>query len=382
MAVRSALVLCFLLAGSAGAVKVTPVQKVLELLTGMVEKGKKEKHEEQVQFAAYKQFCDDTGVEKTRAIAEANEMIEKLTADIAKYEEDAATLTKEIAKHDDDIATWQGDIKASTKVRQIENDDYLATHKNYDESIYALKKGIQTLQAENKDTAQASMLQLSEMASLPEEPRRVLNAFLAQGEEDLSVLSVDQPAANAREFASQGLVDMLKKLIEKFSDEQTELEKAEVAAKQAFELLIQDLNTYVETATKARIEKTESKTAALEAAGDAKSDLSDTTTTRDDDSKYLSDLTATCEQKSAAFEERQKLRAGEIEAVEKAIEILSGSAVAGAAETHLPALLQGKPALAQLRSAAQNPAQLQVAAFLNDAGQRIHSRILKVLAMR
>ena len=30
----------------------------------MAEKGKKEKHEEQVQFAAYKQFCDDTTEEK------------------------------------------------------------------------------------------------------------------------------------------------------------------------------------------------------------------------------------------------------------------------------------------------------------------------------
>jgi hypothetical protein len=40
--------------------KVTPVQKVVELLGGMLEKGKKEKHDEQVQFAAYKQFCDDT----------------------------------------------------------------------------------------------------------------------------------------------------------------------------------------------------------------------------------------------------------------------------------------------------------------------------------
>merc|ERR1719321_1073918 len=140
---------------------VTPVQKVLTLLNGMVEKGKKEKHDEQVTFAAYKQFCDDTSVEKTRAIAEANEQIDKLTADIEKYEEHAAQLGVEITKHDDDIATWQGDLKASTKVRQIENDDYLATHKNYDESIYALKKGIQTLQAENKDTAQASMFQLS-----------------------------------------------------------------------------------------------------------------------------------------------------------------------------------------------------------------------------
>jgi len=51
--------------------KVTPVQKVIESLSGMLEKGKAEKHYEQVQFAAFKQFCDDTTVEKKRAIAEA-----------------------------------------------------------------------------------------------------------------------------------------------------------------------------------------------------------------------------------------------------------------------------------------------------------------------
>merc|ERR1719262_1624500 len=106
---------------------VTPVQKVIQLLNGMVEKGKKEKADEQKQFAAYKQFCDDTTVEKQRAIKEANEMIEVLQADIQKYEEDAAQMAKEIAKHDDDISTWEGDFKASSKVRQIEHSDYVAT---------------------------------------------------------------------------------------------------------------------------------------------------------------------------------------------------------------------------------------------------------------
>merc|ERR1711968_430038 len=110
-----------------------------------VEKGKKEKHVEQVQFAAYKQFCDDTTVEKQRAIKEANEMIEMLQADIEKYEADAAQLAKEIAQHDEDISTWEGDFKAATKVREIENTDYVATHKDYTESIDALDEGIATL---------------------------------------------------------------------------------------------------------------------------------------------------------------------------------------------------------------------------------------------
>merc|ERR1712100_684524 len=92
----------------ANASTVTPVQKVIQLLNGMVEKGKKEKHEEQVQFAAYKQFCDDTTVEKKRAIEEANEQIEVLKADIEKYTATAAKLTKEIAEHDEDISVWEG----------------------------------------------------------------------------------------------------------------------------------------------------------------------------------------------------------------------------------------------------------------------------------
>ena len=44
----------------------------------MLEKGKQEKHDEQVQFAAYKQFCDGTTVEQERAIKEANEANEAI----------------------------------------------------------------------------------------------------------------------------------------------------------------------------------------------------------------------------------------------------------------------------------------------------------------
>merc|ERR1719327_1890837 len=104
-------------------------------MEGMLAKGKKEKHDEQVQFAAYKQFCDDTSVEKTRAIAEANDKIKVLKADIQAYTAKAAKLTKEIAELEEDISIWQGDIKAATKVREIEKADYDAMHKDYSESV-------------------------------------------------------------------------------------------------------------------------------------------------------------------------------------------------------------------------------------------------------
>jgi len=375
--------LVFMFIGASHASAVTPVQKVIQLLNGMVEKGKKEKHEEQVQFAAYKQFCDDTTVEKQRAIKEANEMIEILQADIQKYEADAAQLAKEIAKHDEDISTWEGDFKAASKVREIEHTDYVATHKDYTESIDALDEGIATLKKQAHDVKQAaaSLMQVSASNIIPAESKKVIDAFLAQDPDDEN-LAVAAPEANAYEFQAQGIVDMLTKLAGKFEDERTDLEKEETNARHAFEMLSQDLKAQIGQATSARTEKSEAKAKALQSSADAKGDLQDTTTTRDDDSKYLADLTATCEQKSSDFAARQQLRAEEIAAVEKAIEILSSGAVSGASEKHLPQLIQKSSSLAQLRTVATNPNQLRVASYLKEQASRINSRVLSALSMR
>merc|ERR1719326_846007 len=146
--------------GDAGESKVTPVQKVIQLMEGMIAKGKKEKHDEQVQFAAYKQWCDNTQREKQTAIEEANEMIEVLKADIQKYTADIELLSKEIAKHEEDIAVWNGDTEAATKVREIERTDYDAAHKDYSESIDALNRAIAVLKKQSYDRKQAALLQL------------------------------------------------------------------------------------------------------------------------------------------------------------------------------------------------------------------------------
>merc|ERR1719174_1694781 len=153
---------------SAHASEVTPVQKVIQLMEGMLEKGKKEKHEEQVQFAAYKQFCDDTTVEKKRAIEEAEETIGVLKADIQKYTADAAQLTKEIAGLDEDISIWTGDIKAATSVREIEKGDYDAMHKDYSESVDALQRAIAVLKKQSHGRKQkASLLQVRSLNLVP-----------------------------------------------------------------------------------------------------------------------------------------------------------------------------------------------------------------------
>ena len=169
--------LALLAAGVVSASEVTPTQKVVELLNGMADKGKKEKHDEQVQFAAYKQFCDDTTVEKERAIKEANERMEKLEADIAKFKSDAKKLAKEIAKHDKDIATWSGDKSAASKVRQIEAGDYATLHQDYSESIDALGRAVQVLKTQNYDRKQAAEMLIQLSAIVPEENKQAVSSL-------------------------------------------------------------------------------------------------------------------------------------------------------------------------------------------------------------
>merc|ERR1719164_352192 len=220
------------------------------------------------------------------------------------------------------------------------------------------------------------------MSLIPAEAKKTIDAFLQTSGDDEG-LAVSAPEANAYEFQSSGVVEMLEKLNDKFIDERTTLEKEEMNSKHAYDMLMQDLNAQTAQAQQDRDEKAESKAKTLQAKADAEGDLKDTTTTRDEDQKYLDELVATCEQKASDFESRQQLRADEIVAIEKAIEIISSGAVAGNAEKHLPTLVQTQgAALAQLRADARSPTQARVAQYLQEQGRHLNSRVLSALAVR
>jgi len=360
---------------------VTPVQKVIQLLQDMAAKGKAEKADEAVKFSAYKQFCDDTATSKQNAIKEANAMIETLQADIQKAESDAAVLTQQIAELDADIAAWNADKKAATEVRTSDKDDYRLTHKDYTESIDALGRAIIILKRQAHDREQDSaLLQVTKMARVPETVKRTIASFLATDSEVVQdPMSVSAPQANAYEFQSGGVVEMLEQLEDKFKDERNTLEKEEMQAKHAFEMQIQDLVDQIEGATKTRGRHAVTKSQREQSAAEAKGDLADTTQSRDEDSEYLSSLVAQCGQKSQDFESRQQLRAEELEAIQKAIEILASGSVSGMADKHLPAMVQSF-ALRAAKSA--SPLQKNVANFLQSRAEQLQSRILSMVAAK
>jgi len=161
---------------------------------------------------------------------------------------------------------------------------------------------------------------LQRLSLIPDDAKRTIDAFLATGAQ--TKMDEAAPEANAYESQSGGILDMLEKLIREFVDERTTLEKEETESLQAFEMLMSDLDSQIKNAN-ALLEKAKAdKTKALKDKAAAEGEMADTVTVRDEDQKFLDDTSATCAQKASDFEERQKLRQEEIEAIEKAIEII------------------------------------------------------------
>merc|ERR1719324_382315 len=137
----------------------------------------------------------------------------------------------------------------------------------------------------------------------------------------------------------------------------------------------------MEHATEERDAKTTLKAERVEDGAAAEADVTETTATMNGDKKYLGDLVAQCEQKSMDFDSRQQMRKEELEALTKAIEIMSDGAVSGNAEKHLPTLMQRKRSLGLRRSAGKAPlSQRRVSVFLAEHARKVESRLLAQVA--
>merc|ERR1719436_1883799 len=167
--VLTALVVILGAVPNVSAATATPITKVLELMNDMLAKGIAEKKEEEVKFSAFDQWCTDTKRTKQDEIDAGNAKIAELKATIAKHAAKIRKLTDRIEELDEDVARWQKDTQAATEVRKQENEDYVATLQDYQESLDALDEAIKVLRAQAASTPQEeALLRVSSMKNLPQ----------------------------------------------------------------------------------------------------------------------------------------------------------------------------------------------------------------------
>jgi len=383
-----ALLLGILSSEARTATDVTPLGKVIQMLEEMAAKGQAEKESEEVKFAAFSTWCQTQTKVKTDEIKQGEDNMEMQSATIQKADARIRSLSDRVYELEEDVSRWNADKKSATTVRSKENEDYKATAQDYTESLDALTEAIIVLKKRMSNVAQADLIQtvakVHSLRLVPIKTKKALSAFLQQNQPE--ELSVEAPEANAYEFQSGGVIEMLEKLKVEFMSKKTELDKEELNAQHAYEQIMQMLNDSVENAQHEISAKRKGTAEAQQLKAETQGDLKQTTSDKDEDIKYKQELVSLCKSKTADFESRQKLRGDEISALKQAVEIMKSQGVKGAADKNLPALLQyhqeRKSSFAQLRSSQTNPLQERISIFLADRAKSIDSRLLSLVSQR
>merc|ERR1719506_2616824 len=382
--------LLWLLVASAAAV--TPVQKVITMMEEMSAKGAAEKAAEIETYKKYVKFCDKTTFEKGVAIRDGKLAVEQGTAAAGKAKADAEAAADKIVELQGNIKSWAVQKAEEKKQRDIEHEDYEGEHTEFTENIDALSDAMAVIAASTQPVS--ALLQDSNSDLMASWERLTQKLPSTERQQFMSLLQEDEvgagaPAGNAFESSSGGVQDAVGKLKERIEGKRADLEKEETDSKYAFETLVGQLDLNSEQAQNEIEEKTQSKAQRLADYESFTKEVEATSSTLKMDEKYFADLEAQCTTKSEEFEARQKMREEELEAIAKAIEVMSGSTVSGAADEHLPSFIQTHKSFALLRAQVETQVQKERAAavhrvmiFLQGRAAKADSRILANLAAR
>eukprot|EP00933_Yihiella_yeosuensis_P044866 TRINITY_DN40145_c0_g1_i1.p1 TRINITY_DN40145_c0_g1~~TRINITY_DN40145_c0_g1_i1.p1 ORF type:complete len:768 (+),score=254.08 TRINITY_DN40145_c0_g1_i1:106-2409(+) len=310
----------------------TPTQKVVELLGQLSKKVLEEGKVEEKQFADYAKFCEKTIDEKKYYIGGANQKIETLTAQMEAFKQDAASLETEIGELNETAAKLENQEKKMDSARKEELKTYMTQAKEMHNSMSALTRAIQVLEAS------ASQLEgdVASFAKVKMDASRVLDSAtkissLQMSTKDIEVLadlSEGLPKASNYKYKSGDIVGMLKGMLTTFKENKQELDMLEVKNKGAYQNAKMGLTKQLKFTNRDISEKTLARADKLEKEGAASTDNTETTQARDAEVGFVQALEEDCKMKADIAKQRTETRQGELKALKQASDKLAEMGVA------------------------------------------------------
>merc|ERR1719235_2324699 len=291
--------------------KSRPVSKVVTLLKDMLKQLEKEMEEDEAIYDQIACWCTTNDKEKTKSIADAEAKIKDLTNTIEELTATSNRLNAEIENLKEEIAKLQEALAQAKAMREKELAEFNENEKDMLEAIAALKAAIEVLAKHHTSLIQVSDSRVSGVAAtLQYQLKRhsdLLEGVLSHMQRRIVASFIQQPLTKSYNPQSGQIFGILQQMKETFETNLAEMQKeAEIAAAE-------------DSIEKKTIELADTD----EKLAMAKQDLEDTTATLSADQKYLIALKEKCSLTDKEWEERQKTRQLEMEAVYKAIAILS-----------------------------------------------------------
>merc|ERR1719230_434942 len=193
---------------SASRARVSPVQKVIQLIDDMAAKVTKEAAEESKVFEEYAKFCDDEATAKEYAIKDSKEAIEELAATITDSKAIIETEDSKVSDLATQISDTEGELSSSVSLRNKEHDAFVkteselvATVEELEGAQEAIKKSMAFLQAKG---GKVSVRDGEVLNAVVQSLGQIVEAsFVTQKQKD-RIAALLQSRADAQEDAELG----------------------------------------------------------------------------------------------------------------------------------------------------------------------------------
>jgi len=363
-----------------------PVSKVITLLKDMLKQLEKEAEEDEEIYDKMACWCETNDKEKTKAVSDAEARISDLTTKIEELTASSARLNTEIKNLEKEVAQNQGALDKATAIRQKQLAEFNGEEKDLLESISALKAAVTVLSKHHSMLQVPKSHMLGVAATLQHElskhgallqgvltptDRRAIGVFV-QSPEDY----FDAEPTFKQSYAPQSgeIFGILKQMKETFESNLSASQKEEMANQKAYE----ELKAAKEEEIAAGQAQVDSKVQELATADEknaqAKQDIEDTKASLSADEQFLMMLKEKCSMTDSEWEERQKTRQLEMEAVSKALAVLSSD------DAHDLFTKTFNPSLLQKESSSNSQRRSQAMQLLKSVAKKVGNPRLATLA--
>merc|ERR1719174_3617567 len=296
-----------------------PIAGVISLLEKLEVEAKTEGEAEAATFQKFQYWCKGSTKMLTRAMKKEKKAIEELTDKIEGLTADVATLGEDIKTLEAQLEVLDQQAEKAKALRKDEHALYVDDVENLDGSIVATDEAIEVME-ESEDEAMAFVESGSR--------RKHKKASLKRGPEDL--LKLDPGKNNpfkpkAKVFSSHegGVIETFKGLEQGWNIDKLSEEEQETNALNAYNLAKQARDTAISTAKASKAEKEGIKSDKESEKANAESSKAEQENMLVGDSSTLDTTDAECKTKAAEWDERTKIRNGELEAMAMAKKILA-----------------------------------------------------------
>jgi len=312
-----------LAAASVGAIQLressdaalNPIRKVVTMLESIKKKVEAEGEKEEDMYKKYMCYCKTSGGDLQTSVAAAETKVPEVSSAIEEAEASKAQVDADLVKHKEDREAAKKSVAEANALREKEAAAYAAEKAEAGANGQALQKAIAAIEkgmggAFLQSSAASTLRKLAQSSiSMRDDNREELMAFLSTSE--------------GYSPQSGEITGILKEIADEMAAGFVEATATEDAAIKNFEELTAAKAKEIESLTGA-IEEKSLRTGELAVnIAEMKNDLDDTTASLLEDKKFLADMKANCDTKSAEWDTVVKTRAEEIVALAETIKILN-----------------------------------------------------------